>query len=1192
MAGQHSRSKRRRVPDSVEEQHTFVRSKRRSTQQTLEIHSDGPDVEENEEDEAMRFLGDEEPDEADEELARRCVDFQPEYERGEDGYVAGSVVRIKMTNFMTYDHVEFRPGPHLNMILGPNGTGKSSIAASIAIGLAFPPKVMGRANEIKSYVKQGHEEAYIEIELKGRNGDINPIICRKFNRHDEKSDWKLNRQSISRAEVNELVKSYGVQANNLCSFLPQDKVAEFAAMAPVTVLKETMRAAGDPRLTKWYERLLEKGDQSIKLSRTLEGHIAHRDRLQAQVNNIAPDVELVQEREKREHQIEVLQNLLYVSEHNLLKEAARKQGEIKEKLRIKIEMHESRRQPLKDFLVTCESKSFKTSNRFDKASDKHDESKTRLREALRDGDELLRKGNDINDELSNLRTKIERTEKEKTLLRQKIAEYQAILSEPRENHEEDVKRIKKEKSHMGLTSEQYEIQQRMKDKLREAEEQRYEYDQQNERLSDIIKTIKELSDRQKQLESVEAVKEHHARTNRENGPSIAFLLDWLKREGHTLEAKVHKPAMISVSVPLQQYAWQVENCTNFGQRATFICESKADYARLIEFNNKPFPVLTGRDGRSYQPPGKIQLYLAFQEVAEDTVNPKRPCTDEQLHNLGFDGFAIDFVDAAPAVIAFLSTQCRMHLVALTMKHASQINSDPLPSMGIRSWGTKEEWTRATQSRYGSKCWNEMSTSMRKPTAFHVSGTLLLSSQFETTEKVTLDIVDNETVRRTANEIKNLQQKKIELEEPHRILKEKIDEIVLKAKLMKDEIASLYPLDSLEDLQNSVKRYAKAEFHLEKATDRLEKLESEPSPNEKRDELKKKKYDNAKERLKPLIALMEGCDNIIKECADLISVGFHKVQNDVNVRGLKDRINSGTARTKRFREDFEEASQKHAQAKALMNQKWAVLKENISQSSRAVKNEVTRRAQSGEPFPPPEDIKSELNTAKAQLDIAINIPAIVVQRWEHLNKELEKASEIVINEEQQLSDLRDDIEKTLNLFNPALDALVSAVSKKFSDAFQKIKCSGEIEVNRVEKQFDQWGIFIKVAYRDTDEMAILTANHQSGGERSLATITYLMSLSEMSRTPFSLVDEINQGMDSRAERTVHNQLVEVTCNANAGQYFLITPKLLTGLSYHPKMKILTINNGVHLPDSHDPTQRYGDLKACVKKYRHSHVVTAC
>lgn len=56
-------------------------------------------------------------------------------------YIAGSIVRVKITGFMTYDHVQFQPGPHLNMILGPNGTGKSSIAAAIAIGLGFHPKV-------------------------------------------------------------------------------------------------------------------------------------------------------------------------------------------------------------------------------------------------------------------------------------------------------------------------------------------------------------------------------------------------------------------------------------------------------------------------------------------------------------------------------------------------------------------------------------------------------------------------------------------------------------------------------------------------------------------------------------------------------------------------------------------------------------------------------------------------------------------------------------------------------------------------------------------------------------------------------------------------------------------------------------------------------------------------------------------
>lgn len=80
--------------------------------------------------------------------------------------------------------------------------------------------------------------------------------------------------------------------------------------------------------------------------------------------------------------------------------------------------------------------------------------------------------------------------------------------------------------------------------------------------------------------------------------------------------------------------------------------------------------------------------------------------------------------------------------------------------------------------------------------------------------------------------------------------------------------------------------------------------------------------------------------------------------------------------------------------------------------------------------------------------------------------------------------------------------------------------------------------------------------------------YLMSLTAEARAPFSLVDEINQGMDQRAERAVHNSMVDVTCQADSAQYFLITPKLLPDLKYHEQMKVLCVNNGEWLPDDHE------------------------
>ena len=53
----------------------------------------------------------------------------------------GSIVRVKLENFVTYAAVEFFPGPSLNMVIGPNGTGKSTLVCAICIGLGWSTSV-------------------------------------------------------------------------------------------------------------------------------------------------------------------------------------------------------------------------------------------------------------------------------------------------------------------------------------------------------------------------------------------------------------------------------------------------------------------------------------------------------------------------------------------------------------------------------------------------------------------------------------------------------------------------------------------------------------------------------------------------------------------------------------------------------------------------------------------------------------------------------------------------------------------------------------------------------------------------------------------------------------------------------------------------------------------------------------------
>lgn len=108
----------------------------------------------------------------------------------------------------------------------------------------------------------------------------------------------------------------------------------------------------------------------------------------------------------------------------------------------------------------------------------------------------------------------------------------------------------------------------------------------------------------------------------------------------------------------------------------------------------------------------------------------------------------------------------------------------------------------------------------------------------------------------------------------------------------------------------------------------------------------------------------------------------------------------------------------------------------------------------------------------------------------------------------------------------------------------------------------------------------------------------MSLQTLTRSPFRVVDEINQGMDPRNERLVHARMVSIATgndeqvftedddaakgeNREGGkvggsQYFLITPKLLHGLRYERGMRVLCIASGEYMPKD----QSVVDFKACV------------
>ncbi|KFO27206.1 Structural maintenance of chromosomes protein 5 [Fukomys damarensis] len=150
-------------------------------------------------------------------------------------------------------------------------------------------------------------------------------------------------------------------------------------------------------------------------------------------------------------------------------------------------------------------------------------------------------------------------------------------------------------------------------------------------------------------------------------------------------------------------------------------------------------------------------------------------------------------------------------------------------------------------------------------------------------------------------------------------------------------------------------------------------------------------------------------------------------------------------------------------------------------------------------------------------------------------------------------------------NP-LKELVEKINEKFSNFFSSMQCAGEVDLHTEnEEDYDKYGIRIRVKFRSSTQLHELTPHHQSGGERSVSTMLYLMALQELNRCPFRVVDEINQGMDPINERRVFEMVVNTACKENTSQYFFITPKVST----HDACSCLRVFTHLSLEAWNDP-----------------------
>ncbi|KAG6844359.1 hypothetical protein H0H87_007540 [Tephrocybe sp. NHM501043] len=1053
------------------------------------------------------------------------------------GYIPGSIVRIQLKNFVTYDSVEFSVGPYLNMILGPNGTGKSSIACAICLGLNFPPSILGRAADLNSFVKIGKEEGHIEIELKGRQGQPNLVIRRHLKATSKQSHFTLNGVGATGAEIK----------NKMADLNVQDKVSEFAQMSPQELLRETQRAAGDERLTKWHDTLINDGKQLKALVQNLEDESKQLRQMQERNEGIERDVQRYRERKNIEAMIELLQVLIPVEHYRVVRAKYFELKAIQRKLHEKVKRLKAKNEPAHALLKKLDAEHKEAERTRDDFKETAKAKFKKMKNKWTTSDQLERDAEDVTSQLDRLKKeekdclkRISSTETEIQRTEAELIKLSEVKLEKHEDLQAEAKQIVLERG--GVNERKIEVEEKMKSTI-----------------DNKARSNAQLQNAQQDLQRLEDMGNVKMQNLQRWDKNTHAAVLWLRSHKHLFQMEVFEPAVLSVSVPNKQFVNAVEAGINGMQFRTFVCQCQEDSNTFNEHVNDKQVLGKGvRVATWFRPPSQLKM---------------PPMSREEMTELGFDGYLLDYIECPDGMRWWLQCELNFHRTAVSLGGVDTARAMDLVARldtgGGASFISKTTMNIVSRSQYGQRSANNMTREI-KPA--------------RNLANVTVDLQEKQRINERINELKN---EVMNYEQEQGTLQNELKAVFDEDKVFMARLAAVKR--RREKVIEAEANKVKVEAKLDRNRRTLESLRNQPSAEGRRVQLKQKLLSITKKRMQIAKEYTSLARSVIGEQTEATRMGIRFLQIGANRTALQELCNKKDDKYNAALAEFNTVNEQYMLYKGLSKDALEESREIIRNLDGDLKEQYEaiegkrfryeadlKAAEANDTTPPSsedvdlrseEELQTELETQQANLELNMNTNPGVVEQYEKRKRDIEDLERTIEKKQRDAEKIEDRIKSAKDKWQPALEKLVTSIGEKFSASFDRIGCAGEVRISQHE-DYEKWAIDILVKFRDTEKLQLLTGQRQSGGERSLTTILYLLSLTEEARAPFSLVDEINQGMDQRAERSVHNSMVQVTCKEDSAQYFLITPKLLPDLIYHDRMKILCVNNGEWLPEEND------------------------
>ena len=542
---------------------------------------------------------------------------------------------------------------------------------------------------------------------------------------------------------------------------------------------------------------------------------------------------------------------------------------------------------------------------------------------------------------------------------------------------------------------------------------------------------------------------------------------WLRNNKHLFQGEIFEPIMMEVNVLDPRHAKYVENVIPMRDRLAFTCVIKEDMNKLIrclrEKQNLSVNVVHSGDA------GGLSQF-----------QPSTPI--ERLRKYGFYTYVNNLFTAPGPIMSYLCKTYRIHNIPVG-DNTTNTYYEQVPQQ-IRQFFSDKYRYSISYSKYSSqKC--------TRQTEVFSDGGLSLS----------LDVVRLENLKGQMNDIKsNIQRYEMQIENfQGQLVKinEKID--VLREKI--------------KDLQKE-KQHAQAIQARIQTTERnlAEMRRNKKSPDEIRNQTKQK----IKQLVVNMYTLQEAIKNETKKLSELVT---QSSLTSLKIEDFRKKLAYSENKIGDLRGQCQEAEE-------TLN----IIKDKYTDVMNQAKSLLTKAKSLSKGFTPADDGFDEFRTEYNKLsgDIAIlksekeKLHSLIgclntaddgeMREYEERLQQIKKLSEDIETSNAELNTLSTRMNRMQDEWLEPLKQLLGEINLKFAASFERMGCAGEISIStgENEKDFSQYGLCIKVTYRNGEPLQELNTTIQSGGERAVATATFMLSLQELTPVPFRCVDEINQG----------------------------------------------------------------------------------